>query len=153
MLSCCDHNSTTRLAELHINTFEKSDMPSLTAFVSLLILITAAYGLAPLSPHPAINVPSSSTPSTLQLLNLSSTANDSKVVNATNDNIRCDGKSWGYNLNKPSCIDAWEEIPRNSEIISFGARRMGFFERPLPYRYLSGRFSATRISVWGFNCS
>lgn len=38
-------------------------------------------------------------------------------------------------------------MPTDSQLVTFGARSKGFFERPLPYRYLSGKFSATRIVV------
>ncbi|KAF6231455.1 hypothetical protein HO173_010416 [Letharia columbiana] len=113
-------------------------MSSLTGFVFLHMFITTVHGLVPPSPNLAISVPSSSTSSTLDLLNLSSSANNLQLVNTTaNENIKCDGKYWGYHLNKASCEEAWNQMPTDNQFVSFGARRMGHFERPLPYRYLS----------------
>lgn len=126
-------------------------MSYLTAVVLSLLFITATHGLAPLSPPPVIHVPSSSsTSSILELLNLSSTANDVQIVNATNDLVKCDGKRLGYNLNKTSCEEAWKKIPTDFELITYGARTKGFFERATPYRYLSGKFSASKSVIWIF---
>lgn len=119
-------------------------MSSLTGFVFLYMFITTVHGLVPPSPNLAISVPSSSTSSTLDLLNFSSSANNLQHVNTTADeNIRCNGRYWGYHLNKTSCEEAWNKMPTDNQFVSFGARRMGYFERPLPYRYLSGEFNAT----------
>ena len=118
-------------------------MSYLTAF---LLFIPLIHGLAPAALNPVINLPASSNPSTLQLLNLSNTANDADLVNATSGVIRCLGKDFGYNLNKASCDEVWKKIPTDSGILSFGARRAGTFERPLPYRYLSGKISPVYLS-------
>ena len=67
-----------------------------------------------------------------------------KIFNAhvqlLNDNTnapKCDGKNYGYDLDKDSCLDAWAKIPTDNEIVSFGARSHGHFDAPLPIRYLS----------------
>ena len=119
----------------------QSDMSCLTAFLLSLGLITEIHGLAPAALNPVINIPVSSNPSTLQLLNLSNTASDADLVNVTSGEVRCTGRQFGYNLNRVSCDEVWKKIPTDSDIFSFGARRAGTFERPLPYRYLSGKIS------------
>ncbi len=127
-------------------------MSPLTKFVVSLILITVAHGLAPPSPDPVIYASSSlSTSSALRLLNLSSTSNDVNLINAT-EFVRCDGKKFGYYLNQMSCEEAWGKIPTDSQILHWGARSKGFFERPLPYRYLSGKFSTTDFRYQGIYC-
>ena len=115
-----------------------------TRYISSLILITAAHGLIPPSPNPALNVPLSSTSSSLKSLNLSSAADEVHPVNATNSGrIWCDGKRYGYKLDKASCTEAWEKIPTGSRLFTFGARTKGDFARPLPYRYLSSKYIAS----------
>ena len=149
VLGYYEHNSMTPRPVLSYR-FWNPGMSSLTGLVLLLLFIFAAHGLAPVSPPSAINVPSSSTSSILGLLNLSSTANDVQVVNATNDLIKCDGRRLGYYLNKTSCEEAWKKMPTDSGLHTYGSRIKGFFERPTPYRYLSGKFSASKSAVWIF---
>ena len=121
-------------------------MSCLTAFLLSLAFITEIHGLAPAAPNPMINNPVSSSPSTLQLLNLSNATNDADLVNATSGEVKCIGQKFGYDLNRTSCDGVWKKIPTDSEILSFGARTMGTFERPLPYRYLSGKISLVYLS-------
>ena len=121
-------------------------MSCLTAILLSLAFITEIHGLAPAALNPAINIPVSSNPSTLQLLNLSNTANNADLINATSGGIKCIGQKYGYNLNRTSCAEVWSQIPTDSEIRSFGARTVGTFERPLPYRYLSGKTSPVYLS-------
>ena len=116
-------------------------MSSLTGFVSSLIFIAAAHSLAPPSPNPAMNVPLSLTSSSLTLLNLSDAANDASMIDAIGHNVECGGSRFGSNLNKTSCEEAWSKIPTDSQVFVFGARNKGHFERPLPYRYISGKSS------------
>ena len=122
-------------------------MSCLTALLLSLEFITEVRGLAPAAPNPAINIPVSSNPSTLQLLNLSNATNDADFVNATSGGVRCIGQKLGYNLNKTSCDEVWKQIPTDSESISFGARTAGTFERPLPYRYLSSKISLVHLII------
>ena len=121
-------------------------MSCLTAFLLSLAFIPEIHGLAPAALNPMINIPVSSDPSTLQLLNLSKTTNRADLVNATSGEVKCIGQKYGYNLNKTSCDKVWKKIPTDSEILSFGARTIGSFERPLPYRYLSGKISPVYLS-------
>lgn len=127
-------------------------MFSLIEFVFPLIFITAAHGLAPPSPSPATILPFSSLSSTLQLLNLSSTDDDGQPANATNDMVKCDGRQWGYDLDKASCEETWKKIPTDSHFFTYGARSRGVFDRPLPYRYLSGECSASKFDVIFLTC-
>ena len=120
-------------------------MSCLTTFLLSLAFITKVHGLAPATLNPIINVPVSSRPTTLQSFILSNITNDADLVNATSGVVRCEGQKFGYNLNKESCEEVWKKIPTDSENISFGARAKGTFERPLPYRYLSGKISATHL--------
>lgn len=126
-------------------TVRDTDVSSFVGFVISLIFITGAHGLAHPSPSPAIIFPLSSTSSTLQLLNSSSTDKDVKFVNTTNNLVRCEGKRYGYDLNQASCEDAWKKMPTDPHFFTYGARGKGFFERPLPYRYLSGKCSASKF--------
>ena len=116
-------------------------MSLLARYVFSLIFIAAALGLIP-PPNPALNVPLSLTSSSLIHLNLSNTANDIHLDNTTNPNIWCDGKRYGYGLDKASCIDARKKISTGSLLFEFGARTVGQFERPTPYRYLSSKYTA-----------
>lgn len=116
------------------------DMSSLTGFVSSLIFIAAAHSLAPPSPNPAMNVPLSLTSSSLALLNLSDAAKDTLLIDAISHNVECSGSRFGSKLNKTSCEEAWSKIPTDSQVFVFGARN-SHFERPLPYRYISGKSS------------
>ena len=122
-------------------------MPCLTAVLLSLPFITEIYGLAPAAPIQVINIPVSSHPSSLQLLNLSNNANDADLVNATSGEVKCRGQKYGYNLNRTSCDEVWNQIPTDSEDLSFGARTVGTFERPLPYRYLSGKISPVDLGA------
>ena len=122
-------------------------MPCLTAFLLSLPFITEIQGLGPAAPNPVINIPESSHPSSLQLLNLSNNSNDADIVNATSSEVKCRGQKYGYNLNRTSCDEVWNQIPTDFENLSFGARTAGTFERPLPYRYLSGMISPVDLRV------
>lgn len=112
-------------------------MSCLTAFLLSLAFITESHGLSPAALDPVIKIPVPSNPPTLQFLNLSKIANYADLVNATSGEVNCVGQRYGYNLNKTSCDEVWKRIPTDSRILSFGARTVGTFERPLPYRYLS----------------
>ena len=116
-------------------------MSCLTTFLLSLALITRVRGLGPADPNPAINIPVS--PSIPQLVSISNITDGVELVDVAFGTIRCDGGNYGYNLDKTSCEEAWEKIPTDSAILSFGSRAKGSFERPLPYRYLSGKFRAT----------
>ena len=118
----------------------------MAGFVSSLIFIAAAHSLGPPSPNPAMTVPLSLTSSSLALLNMSSAANDASLIDATRHNVAC----YDSRLNKASCEDAWSKIPTDSHVFVFGARNRGRFERPLPYRYISGKSS--RFSVVRHDC-
>ena len=117
-------------------------MSSLIGLVSLLIFISPARSLAYPSTNPAINSPLSSASSSLAILNSSSVAHDAPPINSPRRaDVTCDGSTWGYNLAKASCEDVWRKMPTDSEILVWGARSKGYFERPLPYRYLSSKFN------------
>ena len=47
-------------------------------------------------------------------------------------------REYGIDLNKKSCLDAWQSIPFNSQQHTYGRRGKGRFEVPLPQRFLSG---------------
>ena len=122
-------------------------MSSLTGLVSLLIFIATARSPAPPSPNPAIDSLSSAS-SSLAILHLSSVADDASLINSPGMvGVICDGSRWGYNLAKASCEDVWRKLPTDSEIFAWGERSEGYFERPLPYRYLSSKFSIQRLGV------
>lgn len=120
-------------------------MYCLTAFLLSLAFIIKVHGLAPAALNPVINLPVLSHPSTLQSIDLSNATNDADLINATSSVVRCIGKDFGYNLNKTSCEEVWKTIPTDSEDISFGKRMKSAFERPLPYRYLSGEIGPTYL--------
>lgn len=84
-----------------------------------------------------MTVPLLSTSSSLTLVNPSSLAHEALFVNITQGGTRCDGPRFGYHLPRASCEEVWGKIPTDSEVFTFGARNKGYFERPLPYRYLS----------------
>ena len=122
-------------------------MSSLIGIAPLLIFIAATtHSLAPPSLMQAITIPTSSTSSSLRLLNLSSVADNVPFVNTTRDRVECIS-AYGYNMPRPSCEDVWENMPTDSEVLTFGARGQGHFERPLPYRYLSSKFNVLRLGV------
>lgn len=132
--SVCSGLTRPRLLNLprQVLSFHPSKTPDMflpTIICLPLIFITAAHALSPPPPNPSIN-----------LLNLSLTPSAIQPSNLTVDDIKCDGQKWGYNLIKASCAKAWEQMPTDSEVLTYGARGQGFFERPLPYRYLSGKF-------------
>ena len=124
-------------------------MASSIEFLPLLILIAATHSLASPFSNQVMNVPLSSTSSSLTLVNPSSVDDEALSVNTTQGGIRCDGQRFGYHLPKASCEEVWRKIPTDSEVFTFGARHKGDFERPLPYRYLSSKFnvsaSASRV--------
>ena len=131
----------------HLRSFENAGMSSLIEVVPLLILFAATtHSLAPPSPMQAITIPTSSTSSSLRLLNISSVADNVPFVNTTRDRVECIS-AYGYNMPRPSCEDVWENMPTDSEVLTFGARGQGHFERPLPYRYLSSKFNVLRLGV------
>ena len=116
-------------------------MASLIGFVPLLIYIAATHSLASPSPNRVITVPLSSTSSSLKLVNSSSVADDALLVNSTQGYARCDGPRYGFHLPETSCEEVWRKMPTDPEVFTFGARSIGHFERPLPYRYLSSKFN------------
>lgn len=134
-----------------------------TQFFHLLLFSATALGLVPPIANPAINLQS-------QPLSITNTSNafplipsstisqngsdvdnplfseyDAHFLNDTNKNPHCEGAVYGYDLDKDSCLDAWRSIPTNNEIVTYGVRRKGHFEAPLPIRYLS-RKSPPQIS-------
>ena len=133
---------------------------------AFILFVAAALGLAPPIANPAMNLQSQS----LSLVNTSNafpatsspskSNNDSNIeaglclhdnvqyLNVTNEEIRCDGASYGYDLNKNSCLDAWMNIPADSDFTCYGKRAMGTFQAPLPVRYLSCK-SPTQIQLQG----
>lgn len=118
-------------------------MSYMTAFLLSLPLITKIFGLGPADPNPAISLPVSSTPSLPQLVNISNTTDAVGLVDVGVSVPKCDGTHFGWYLNITSCEAAWEKIPTGSATHEYGSRAQGVFARPLPYRYLSGKFSAT----------
>lgn len=50
----------------------------------------------------------------------------------------CDGNLLGFDLNRYSCLQAWNTIPTNSLRLNFGDRLSGTFDVQLPRRF-SGR--------------
>ena len=122
-------------------------MPVLTAAFSSFLFIATAHSLAPLPPNPALNVPLSSPAPDLTLFNFSSNGSGVQMVNPTDRPVICDAKYCGRDLSKASCEQVWMKIPRDFELINFGARTKGRFERPLPSRYLSGKFSSLDLDA------
>lgn len=61
---------------------------------------------------------------------------------STNTTIRaslpqCNGASYGRNLHLASCMQVYESMSAYSGTRSFGRRGTGYYEAPLPFRYLS----------------
>ena len=47
---------------------------------------------------------------------------------------------YGQDMNKESCLNAWESIPIDLHSRTYGRRHEGAFDYPLPQRYLSGTY-------------
>lgn len=121
--------------------------------------VTLVLGLAPSPPNPAINFPSQfltpintsspvsgSSSSFLPSLNLSKIDHDIQIFNVTDEVPLCLSTRFGFIENPASCLLAWTSIPTDSQIkTTYGAREIGVFEMPMPYRFLS-RESHFRIS-------
>lgn len=50
----------------------------------------------------------------------------------------CDGNLLGFDMNRYSCLQAWNTIPTGGQLLSFGDRLNGTFNVQLPRRF-SGR--------------
>ena len=50
----------------------------------------------------------------------------------------CDGNLLGFDMNRYSCLQAWNTIPSNYRLLTFGDRLDGTFDVQLPRRF-SGR--------------
>ena len=48
---------------------------------------------------------------------------------------------YGSDMSKNSCHNAWRSIPANLQERTYGRRVEGYFDAPLPQRYLSGKLS------------
>ena len=123
--------------------------------VHLFLLVATGLGLRPPVANPAIDLQSPS----LSIFNTStaflpippaskpySNSNaesalylddNVQLLNVTNDPVECNGGLYGRDLDKDSCVDAWRSIPTDNEYVTYGARREGHFEVPLPVRFLS----------------
>ena len=111
------------------------------------MFLNLAHGINPPSPNQVLTAPVSAPSTGFTLLNLSSADTGVPSVNAVNRNTFCD-PGLGQNLNKTSCVEVWMKIPTDTESLHFGARTIGTFQRPLPLRYLSGKFNAlTRCHI------
>ena len=82
-------------------------------------------GLA--SPSDTLNTPAT---------NLGADSNAPELELAT-PQVRCDGSAYGRGLSIPSCQEAWDLLPKNTNRQTFGQREEGDFNVPLPYRVLS----------------
>ena len=108
----------------------------------LLISLALALTLPPIEdytivtpPPPATNKPYPNSAA----LTLDSPALESNTSRAlTLPDPVCNGTLLGYNMNRYSCLQAWNTIPTGTAPVSFGDRAHGFFEVPLPRRF-SGR--------------
>jgi len=48
--------------------------------------------------------------------------------------VKCDGSTYGFNLNRDSCKEAWDLLPKSTSRRFFGKRAEGHFNVPLPFR-------------------
>ena len=55
----------------------------------------------------------------------------------TTPRVKCDKSAYGRGLNIPSCQEAWDLLPKSTNRQTFGQRKEGDFNVPLPYRVLS----------------
>lgn len=61
--------------------------------------------------------------------------------------IKCDGSTYGFDLNTDSCMEAWGLLPQSTRSRTFGQRTGGHFDVPLPFRLLSCERSAATESL------
>lgn len=118
-------------------------------FLSVSIYIIAISSISLQLPNPAVqlslpptNLSAAALPSASVSFstNLSSTNTSHQALNATHDVPVCLSHRYGM-VSKESCRDAWNSIPADSTTrYVFGARAVGYFEVPLPHRFLSCTF-------------
>lgn len=106
-------------------------------------VFAAGLGLCSTFPNPALPLqyltqPSFPFNSSNQTSSFTLSLNASKTTLLATTKPRCVGGRFGYELNLQSCIEAWRSISADDQTrFTFGARTMGHFEVPLPYRVLS----------------
>lgn len=88
-------------------------------------------------------------PALLTPLSLALTSNLSR--DADNSAPVCDGNLLGFDMNRYSCLQAWNSIPISRETRSFGAKSVRTFEVPLPRRF-SGREFCRLLSAVARPC-
>ena len=91
---------------------------------------------------PAISFNTSKTPdvSTPSLSDISSAS----AKDLADLMIQCDPAKYGDNLIYDSCFDAYRQIPRSVQLISFGSRVMGNWDVHFPLRFLSCKWKETQ---------
>ena len=111
---------------------------------SILLLVQSTYALYLADPPASINsLPASPPANELELVNVSSTTNISATtlnyapgVGAIVDPV-CNGSLLGFDMNRLSCLQAWNTIPTTSNELSFGNRSEGRYNVELPRRFSS----------------
>ena len=68
----------------------------------------------------------------------SSASSSNSSLDAGNRAPVCDGNLLGFDMNRYSCLQAWNTIPTNHRQLTFGDRLNGRFDVQLPRRF-SGR--------------
>ena len=68
------------------------------------------------------------------------------LIDATNDEPKCDANSYGRNLNKGSCSAALAKIGSATQKKFWGQRRHAYgYQELLPARFTGGEYRATRF--------
>ena len=136
----------------------------ITSMASTLLLVTA-FPLAAFSASVPLSLPATgerlSDPLSLlpQLESLSTESLNANVSNAmydmpfkypgldlletTNANIQCKGENFGFNLSRTSFSAALARIWDSTEMLSFGQRGQGQYDRKLPFRISSCKWTNT----------
>ena len=89
------------------------------------------------------SLPASPPANEIDLVNVSNTTNvsattslNSSSVGAFSDPV-CDGNLLGFDMNRYSCLQAWDTIPVSNRIISFGNRSEKNIDVWVPRRFSS----------------
>ena len=116
-----------------------SFISSIGRILQLLTPLTLALNLPPTrdftnsaQPVPSIN---RTFPGPASLI-LDSDATSNYSLYAQNANPVCNGSLLGFDMNRYSCLEAWNTIPTYNQKLSFGDRLSGNFDVQLPYRFI-----------------
>ena len=127
--------STASVAPDSLLTLNPTDDSSLEPIESDSSLIIQSIG-SPQSPNTTLLLPNASLSVSEYDMPFEYPGLDD-LLGATNAGLQCKGESFGFNLSRTSCVQAFGRIGTSANLVTWGQRARGNYQVKLPYRYSS----------------